>query len=212
MKIISHFLILTSAFILVFIWEISPLSNYTIQALGVLVAFYLLSSIIRKKRNPNSELFSQASDIFILTISILLVISITGNLYSPLFFLLYFLGFGITFIFEPVAVFVFALGSVLIFLPEALKNGSVESFLRLGSIVLISPLAFFFGQEYKDRDAQEEEIVQMQERAQDAANTISQDVEDVLEKEKDSLKPEEVQELNDILEETEDLRQENTNK
>src|ERR1700736_3630951 len=130
MKIIFHALLLLFAFGLVFIWEQSFLSGYTIQGLAILVLLYLLLSFIRRKRNPAAEAFGSASDIFILTAAILLLISITGNLYSPLFFLLYFLGFGITFIFEPISVFIFTIGTVLIFLPQALKNGALESYIR----------------------------------------------------------------------------------
>lgn len=208
MKFLWHTLLLIAAFGLSFGWESSPLTDYTIQGLGLLVVIYLILSLIRRKRHPEQAAFGTATDIFILTTAIILLISITGMLYSPLFFLLYFLGFGITFIFEPASVFIFTISTVLIFLPEALKNGSIESFLRLGSIVLISPLAFFFGQEYRDRDEEETEIQAMQERTKEAADTISNDVQEVLQKEKDLLEPEEVEKLNQILEETEDLREE----
>ena len=164
--------------------------------------------MIRRKRHHQNANFSGASDIFILNTCILLLTGLTGNIYSPLFFLLYFLGFGITFIFDPATVFIFALGTIAVFLPEALKNGAIESYIRLGSILLISPLAFFFGQEYKDRDRQQSEIEAMEERASDAANTIASDVEEVIRTEKDILKPEEVEKLNEILEETEELREE----
>lgn len=209
MKMIWHIFVLIIAFGFLFIWEQSALVNYTIQILALLVATYIILSFIRRKRNV--EQFSGSADVFILTTAILLLITITGNLYSPLFFLLYFLGFGITFIFEPISVFFFAVGTVIVFLPEALKNTSIESFIRLGSIFLIAPLAFFFGQEYRDRDEQEEEIQKMEERAEDTADTISSDVEEVLQKEKNNLKDEDVEKLNEILEETEELREESKN-
>jgi len=139
MKILLHTLLFILAFGLVFIWEQTSLADFTIQGLAVLVLVYLVIALIRKKRNPKAELFGNAFDIFILSIGILILISITGNLYSPLFFLLYFLGFGITFIFEPISVFVFTIGVVLIFLPQALKNQALESYIRLTSVVLISP-------------------------------------------------------------------------
>lgn len=208
MKILWHFLVLIASFAIVFIWEQTPLADYTIQGLALLVIFYLLISFIRKKRNPQAQNFSGSSDIFILTTAILLLVSVTGNLYSPLFFLVYFLGFGITFIFEPASVFLYTVGAILIFLPEALKNGSLESFLRLGSIVLISPLAYFFGREYQDRETEEAEMEAMTEREKDAADTISQDVEGVLKNEQSNLKQEDVDKLNEILEEADDLRSE----
>jgi len=201
MTILFHFFILAVSFIFVFIWMQTGLSNYTVQMLAALVFLYISISFIRKKRNPKSELFSGSSDIFILNTAILLLISITGNLYSPLFFLVYFLGFGITFIFEPVSVFLFIIGAICVFLPEALKNGSLESYIRLGSIVLISPLAYFFGQQFKQQEEQAE-------RLKDTADTIEKDVREILDTEQSSLKTKDVEKMNEILEEAEELREE----
>ena len=49
------------------------------------------------------------------------------------------------FVFEPYTIIAFTIGIVLIFIPEAIKGDAVGNFIRLGSIILISPLAFFFG-------------------------------------------------------------------
>lgn len=206
MKLLRHGFVLLISFGVVFIWEQSGLDEYTIQAVAFLIVIYLVLSFFRRKKQGNNN-FGGVTDIFILNTAIFLIIYTTGNISSPLYFLLYFLGFGITFIFEPATVFLFTIGAVLIFLPEALTNGAIESYIKLGSLLLISPLAFFFGQEYRDRDRQEEAIEQLEERTKEAADTISKDVEIVIKKES-SLKPEAVEKLDEILEETEDLRQE----
>lgn len=208
MKILAHSLLLLVSFTIAFVWSISPLESYTVQALAALVLAYFVISYFRRKRNPKAERFSSGSDIFILNTAIILLITITGNLYSPLFFLLYFLGFGITFIFEPVTVFIFAIGVMLVFMPEALKNGSIESYIRIGSVALISPLAYFFGSEYKDRDEEEAEIESMKDRSKEAADTISNDIQKVLDDEKKELPEKDVEKLNEVLEETEELREE----
>lgn len=207
MKLLRHAIVLLFSFGIVFIWEQTGADAYTIQAVALLVVVYLGLSFWRRKRQQEAN-FGGSADIFILNTAIFLLIYTTGNIYSPLYFLLYFLGFGITFIFEPATVFLFTIGAVLIFLPEAMTNGAVESYIKLGSLLLISPLAFFFGQEYRDRDRQEAEIEDMAERGKDAADTISEDVHEVLTEEKAKLEPETVEKLNDILEETEDLRSE----
>lgn len=207
MKILLHAFLLFSSFGLVFIWEQTQLADYTIQGLAILVLFYLLLSIIRKRINPSSEMFGNASDIFILTTAILLLINVTGNLYSPLFFLLYFLGFGITFIFEPTSVFFFTIGTILIFLPQALKNNAIESYIRLGSVVLISPLAYFFGQEYSERQKEEEKLEMKDERLDDLANTIKKDVEDVL-NEESKISDEGVEKLTEVIQEAKELKEE----
>lgn len=207
MKFLTHGLVLLLSFGVVFVWEQTGLDTYTIQAVAALVAIYLLLSFIRRKKHQDGN-FGGVADIFILNTAIFLLIYTTGNIYSPLYFLLYFLGFGITFIFEPATVFLFTIGAVLIFLPEALKNNSIESYIRIGSLLLISPLAFFFGQEYRDRDRQEAAIEAMAERTKDAADTIAKDVDTVMKEEKSSLKPKAIEKLDEILEESEDLRQE----
>ena len=208
MKFLFHCLVLIASFLVIFVWNISPASDYTIQALAVLVIVYLLITISRRHKHKAMESFGGSSDIFILNTAIFLLVGTTGEIYSPLYFLLYFLGFGITFIFEPATVFIYVAGAILVLLPEALKNGSIESFIRIGSIALISPLAFFFGSSYKDRDKMEEGVEEMAERTKDSADTISKDVEGILKDEQANLKEEDVKKLNEILEETEELREE----
>ncbi len=60
---------------------------------------------------------------------------------------------------------------------------------------------------YRKQEKQGEKVEAIEERAQNSADTIAQDVDEVLKEEK-SLKTESAQRLNEILEETEDLRQE----
>jgi hypothetical protein len=208
MKFLLHSFVLIASFVVIFVWNASPASDFTIQALGALVAIYILITAIRRKKHKGVENFGGSSDIFILNTAIFLLVSVTGMIYSPLYFLLYFLGFGITFIFEPATVFIYVVGAIAVLLPEALKNGSLESFIRIGSIALISPLAFFFGSSYKDRDKMQEGVEELVERTKDSADTIAKDVEGVLKDEKANLKAEDVDKLNEILEETEELREE----
>ncbi|RJQ36519.1 hypothetical protein C4559_05135 [Candidatus Microgenomates bacterium] len=210
MKAVLQSLLLLLSFAFVYIWQQSPLSQYTIQALGFLVFLFILVSARKRKQDSNPiNLFSNSSwVIFILNTIILLLVFSTGGFSSSLFFLLYFLGFGIAFVFEPVTVFVFVIGAILIFLPQALIDNVAENLLKLGSLGLISPLAFFFGKEYIKGEKQQEEIEKIKERTKDAADTISKDVEEVMQREKTNLKQKDIEKLNDILEETEDLREE----
>jgi hypothetical protein len=144
--------------------------------------------------------------IFLLNSLIFLLIFTTGALNSPLFFILYFLAFGIAFVFEPIVVFVFIIGTLLIFVPDFLQQDFTANFLKLGSVALISPLAYFFGREYQKSDAQDEQMNAIKERSREAADTISEDVEDILKTEKETLKPQDMEKLNEILEEADDLR------
>ena len=146
--------------------------------------------------------------IFLLNTVILLLIFSTGGINSVLFFLLYFLCFGIAFVFEPAVIFIFVLGVILVFVPDVIKGDLLVSSLKLGSLLLISPLAFFFGNEYRRNDKQTTEIEALEERTKDAADIIAKDSEVVIKDEKEALKSEDMEKLNEILEETEDLRAE----
>ncbi|MCL6096357.1 MAG: hypothetical protein M1444_01570 [Patescibacteria group bacterium] len=208
MKLIRQALVLILSFVLVFVWQNTPLSGYTVQILAILVVLYLIVSA----RKKGAGFLTMGGDgpwgIFILNTIILLLVFATGSISSSLFFLLYFLGFGIAFVFEPPAIFVFIVGAVLVFLPDALKGDTFGNLIKVGSLLLISPLAYFFGREYRKSDKQEGDIEALEERTKEAADTISEDVEEVIKDEKANLKEQDVQKLNEILEETEDLRAE----
>lgn len=208
MKLFLQSLLLIISFLLIFVWQKTFLSGYTIPALGFLVFLFILTSAGKKKISVAGFTKSESTLIFTLNTIIFLLIFSTGGFSSSLFFILYFLGFGIAFIFEPETVFVFTLGAFLIFLPDTLRDNVTDNLLRIGSLVLISPLAYFFGKSYRREEKQQSHIEEMEERTKDAADTISSDVEEVLENEKKNLKIEDVEKLNNILEETEDLREE----
>ena len=84
------------------------------------------------------------------------------------------------------------------FLPNALQGDTFGNFLKIGSLLLISPLAYFFGREYRKSDSQEGDIEALEERTKEAADTISEDVEEVIKDEKANLKEQDVQKLNEI--------------
>jgi hypothetical protein len=208
MKLVFQSVVLIISFIVIFLWQITLLSQYTVPLLGLLIGLYLIVS----SRKGGKGFLTMGGEgpwgIFILNTLIFLLIFSTGSLNSPLFFLLYFLGFGIAFVFEPSITFVLVIGTVLVFLPDIAKNDLMNNLLKMGSLALISPLAYFFGKEYRRNDAQEESIEALKERTKDAADTISQDLEQVIKQEKQSLNEKDLNKLNEILEETEDLRQE----
>ncbi len=206
MQLIWQSIVLILTFGFVFLWQMGPLGDYTIQALGFLVFIYLITSA-RKKNFTLSNVGEGTIGICIVTAIILLLIFSTGRLSSPLFFLLYFLNFGIAFVFEPPAVFVFTLGCFLIFLPDTLKDNITDNLLRTGSLFLISPIAYFFGKEYRDRDKEEKKMDELKQESQVAADNISHEISDVLSKEKNVLQADDIDKLNDTLEQTESLRE-----
>lgn len=208
MKLLQEFLILLLSFSTVYVLQLETMSSYIVPLIGLLIVLYLIFSLRKGFANIFTLDGNSIWVIFIINTVILLVIFGTGNISSSLFFLLYFLLFGIAFVFEPVSVFIFVLGSILVFLPDALLNDTLGNFIRLGSLALISPIAFFFGKEYRRNDEEEKKLESIEERTRDAADTIAHDVEQVLKRKKDNLEHEDLEQLNDILEETEDLRAE----
>lgn len=195
----------------VFAWYHSPMAVFTIPLLGLLVAIFLLISIMAKRggKNPFEVLDTNSSlSIMLLITTILLLIFSTGGLSSILFFLLYFLCFGISFVFEPATVFVFAIGIILVFLPNLVNEDPIANGIRIGSLLLIAPLGFFFGREFRREEQDEAKIEEMAEVTKDAADTIAADVDQVLKDSEKVLKSEQIEKLDEILEETEVLRQE----
>ncbi len=212
MKVIVQALVLVLSFCLVFIWHHTILAIYTIPALGILVATFLVLSFRKKEFNLTRALENQDGlSIFVLNTLIFLFIFSTGAILSPIFFLLYFLAFGISFIFDPVTVFVFVIGTVLIFLPDILKDDVTGNSIKVGSLLLICPLAFFFGRQSRQQEEDQAKREAIEERANDAADTIAGETQKVLERNKQTLKAKDVESLNEILEETESLREESTN-
>lgn len=165
MRFLKQSALIILSFVFVFIWQQTSLSQYTIQILGLFIFLFLLLSAFRKKSGWS---------FFFLTSIVLLMIFATGALNSNLFFLLYFLSFGIAFVFEPVTVFIFLLGTLLIFLPAALKDDIMGNFIKLGSLVLISPLAFFFGREFRREEKQEQIISDMKEEVDELTQIIEE--------------------------------------
>ncbi len=208
MKLIIQSLLLLASFVVVFLWQASPLADFTVPAVGFLIFLYLLLSKGRKFTPPavttteaSTSLAREDLTIFILNTIILLLIFTTGGLHSPLYFLLYFISFGIAFVLLPETVFIFILGSVLLFLPDALVGKVAQNLLQVGSLALLSPLAYFFGREYRTRQA-------MQERNQELADKITEQAGNVLNQEEDTLTEEEKTNLANIIKESEELKKE----
>src|SRR5476649_2702632 len=103
MRYITNSLTLIASFLSIYLEE-QFLSDYRTQIIGLLIISYFAVTFFRRKysKDKTGESFSSASDIFIVNTIVMLLIIATGDIYSPVFFLAYFLCFGITFILEPV--------------------------------------------------------------------------------------------------------------
>jgi len=204
MKILLQSLLLLSSFILVFIWQKSPLANYTIQVIGFLIFIYVVSTFAGTKKIKMIFLGGPLS-IFILNTIILLFIFSTGSIASGFFFLLYFVVFALVFVFDPITIAVFSAGVILVFLPDALKDDIMGNFIRLGSLLLVSPIAFLFGKEYQKGADSKERLEK--EKIENYVDEIEDNINAVLDK-NEPRNPEEIARLNDIASDAEKIREE----
>lgn len=125
------------------LWTSIPtLSYYSLQMVAGLIVIYFVKSSLRKKKPIKND---QTINAAIITLSILLLILSTGGPSSPFFFLVYFLLFGISFIFQPRLTITYSFILVAIF---SFQIESPQDFLSLISIIFVSPLAQLFGQQY----------------------------------------------------------------
>lgn len=204
MSILRQSIVVILSTLLVLIWQKTGLSQFTVQAIGFLIFLYILVAARNKWRvSVGGEI-----GIFVLNTTILLLIFQTGGLSSPLFLLLFFVLFGVAIVMEPTVVFIMVVSWIVIFIPIIREGETLPNLLRLGSLLLVSPLSYLFGKVYNRQGKVTQKVTDMKERTKEAADTISEDVEEVLSTQKDKMGDEQVEKLNEILEETEDLREE----
>lgn len=208
--------ILVLSFLVSFLWQFTPFAAYTVQTLAFLAVLFILINLRRRRKHPSAENGFQPGSligdnpywsVFLLNTLVFLLIFATGGINSSLFFLIYFVGFGIAFVFEPLVVFVYLIGTILVLLPVILQDDVVGNVLKSASILLIGPLAYFFGREYRKEEEEDEAIQALQEETHQRASEIEKSVVEVLEAEKDVLSPENVKKLKEALKESDELRE-----
>lgn len=196
------------AITLVLIITSTPLDSYITQILGLLIIFSLIYIVIKRRISKKGlpagrqgeEIFVGSKlEVFAVTEIIVLAIFLTGGLTSNLFFLLYFLLFGLVFLFEPATVFALMIGLLVVFF-SSIGNGDLASnLIRLGSLVILSPISYFFGREFQRREKLSKEI-------DDKTGQILEDAQTLRAHTKDD---EAFDEIEDIEEKANDLRNEN---
>lgn len=185
-KFLLHSLFLLTAVVLAFFWTSSPtLSLYTLQ----LVAFFVLVFFANQlaSRHAGSGRANLTIDAVIFTLVTLLLVISTGGLTSPLFFLLYFLMFGLALLFEPL-ISLSLTGAMILFFAISLASpaggptdkSGLEEVLQLFSLIMVTPLALFFGREYLQVLRDEEKIRILEEEGEVLEKEIQKEETDVL--------------------------------
>lgn len=140
----SFFLILACG--LTFYWVNNPqLSFYSLQLIALFIILFFILGAARKKLAKNNPVLDFINSLILTSIVLLLVLS-TGGLGSPLFFLVYFLLFGVSWSLGPVRGGILGAALLVFFLfsnPINFENSAI-----LASLALITPLSIYFGQQY----------------------------------------------------------------
>lgn len=182
-KFLLHSLFLITAVILAFFWTGHPiLSIYTLQLIAIFVLLFFLNQFLSRHRkdSPKSRKISLNIDAAIFTIIVFLLVTSTGGLISPLFFLIYFLMFGLALIFEPLITLSLTLAMVLFFLITPVKQDLFKEIVQLFSLFLITPLTIFFGSLYLKVLVNEEKIKILEEESEIDEKQIGKEETDVL--------------------------------
>lgn len=183
----------------VFLIEITFLSTYASYLLAFLIIFSIIYITFKKRSKTPSQLFTGSPiELYGLTTVIVLIIAITNGLTSPLFFFLYFLLFLLAFMGEAITVWVFLATIILYFIPEASKSMDSNTFIKLGSLLLITPISYFVSKELERRQLLNQQIdVKTDEIIQDA---------EALKEAVDPTQPEEAEAIDEIIEEAQSLK------
>ncbi len=145
-----HSLFLASAVGLTFFWISHPeLSLYTLQLIAAFILLYFLNNKLKSKSLGAWKKYSlsQLMTAIIFTMVVLLLVFSTGSLASPLFFLVYFLLFGLSLTLEP-GITVTLSSCLIIFFLLTNPLDAFDHLASLTSLVLITPLSLFFGKQY----------------------------------------------------------------
>jgi len=143
----------------------TPLTTYITPILGFVIILSIIFIVIkqrmikRRSDGKTEELLTGANhEVATIIIALLLAIFLTGGLGSNLYFLLYFLLFGLVFLFEPAAVFVLLVGLLTVFYQSIFEGDMASNIIKLASLVLLAPISYFFGREFRRREKLEAEI------------------------------------------------------
>jgi len=187
-KFLAHSLFLLLAVAVAFLWTNSPtLSLYTLQLIAIFILLFFANHLFfrrqgkgAQKAKPSFPRLNLTIDTVVFTMVVMLLVYSTGGLTSPLFFLVYFLMFGLALLFEPLVTFLLAAAMGLFFLITPSKQEPLTEALQLFSLLLITPLALFFGSQYLKLLESEEKIKILREEGKIMEEQIKKEETDTL--------------------------------
>ena len=149
-----HLLFLIIATLLAWVWtQNSQLSFYSLQLIAFLVLVYFIHQFWLPAR-PSLK----GIDGVIFSLVILLLVFTSGGSQSPLFFLLYFLLFGLAFIWEPWLTFSFSFFLAFFIWLTTPAGQSWQQWLNPLSLILVAPLSLYFSRQYLENVRQQHRL------------------------------------------------------
>jgi hypothetical protein len=129
-----------------FLISVSPLSNFGLQIAALTLVIYVGISFLIRKHILSTDL-KVTLDVLVFTLTISLLVFTTGGFASPVFFLSYFLLFGVTLFSSPITATAITVTFALLFI-VAPKADFWMDLLQMGSLLAIAPLSVLFGKQY----------------------------------------------------------------
>lgn len=172
LKFTAHTIYLALAVVLAFFWtSSSSLSIYTLQLIAFFIIAFFINKVFLKSKKSQSV---DTMDAVIFTVVVMLLVCLTGFLASPLFFLIYFLLFGLALIFEPLVTIALT-GVIMLLFTLAPTASQSYGIIQLFSLALITPLAVFFGNEFLKSKQRQEKIKILHEEGMMLEKVISKE-------------------------------------
>lgn len=131
---------------LAFIISVSPLSDYGLQIAALMIVIYVGVSFLIRKRILSGSI-KITLDVLVFSLTISLLIFTTGGFASPVFFLSYFLLFGVALFSSPITATAITITFAVLFM-AAPKADFWLDLLQIGSLLAIAPLSVLFGKQY----------------------------------------------------------------
>lgn len=148
----------------------SSLADFNLQITSFLIIIYMLLQFIAPKI-PFLSQNKMTLDLTLAITTIYLIVFSTGALSSPVFFLIYFLLFGIALLFEPYSALNLAIISTAFFLLTPTKDFWPE-LIQISSVFLIAPLAIIFGNQYLKLQEEELRVEKLKKEEKDLVSEI----------------------------------------
>ncbi len=199
MNMLKQSLVVILAILVLAAITLTPLTAWITYILGFIAGISCVYAFFRKRIKKHPETFIGSNkEIFTILVFVILIVFLTGGISSNFFFLTYFLMFGITFVFEPIIIFLFIFGLLGLFIPGTLQDDVFSNIIKLSSLVILTPVAYFFAREYKKRET-------LQNKANQTSENIITEAKELLGT-KD--KNERIKKAEEIIQEAQNLKKE----